>query len=428
MSYNLTLSLADPGGFDVIARIIGGGASADTLGPQVREIVVPARGTIDVPLETGAYSIQLLLPFGRVFVDSFEIAQRDLMLPIDLPEAAFTPSSWNEASTEVDIAVTAALQASPKQLSPPSRLKQLGRRTRQMFGRAGRPPQRPSRAAATLQVSSPQSFYLLGWPHSAETSEWDLLAAPPSQWSYTRMLRSGVQRIDPEADADGAALFATDQETGRAWLWAATTSAEEVASLPRLRARGGPSDRIAEVLVDVGSGTEALLTVAAPDSANRALLSYFGAARLSVLTTLVDAMEQDGSIEAAVAGPEADPLAVCVAAYVRLATSRGALSREWMHRLEKLAKANADIPDCLLVNCRALMMDKERDSELAAREQLKQVVAAGIPYFSAGLQLLREMILLSDPDEVHPLQAKVEAVARRCDFTRYVTTLRYSGG
>jgi hypothetical protein len=430
MPRSLTLSLADSMSFDVIARIIGGTRSADDGAPQVREIVVPAQGTIDVPLEPGVYSIQLLLPSGGVFISSFRIGEEGLALPIKVPEAASTITSLDAAAPDADVAATAALQATSDRVRATSPLKRLRRRTRQMFGRAGRPPQRPSREMANQRPSPRQRLNLLGWPHAEETSEWDLLAVPPSQWSYTTMLRSGVQRIDPTADADGATSFATDAEIGRAWIWAATTSAEEVASLPRLRARDGSSNPLAEVLVDVGDGTEALLSVTAPASANWALFAYFEAARLSVLTTLVDALEQDGSIEAAVAGPKADPLAVCVAAYVRLATSPGPLSREWICRLQMLAEENPDIPDCLLVNARALMGDSSNARDVTTREQLKQVFAAGIPYFSAGLQLLREMLMVSEinAEDGQPLRTKVEAVASRCDFTRYVTTLRYSGG
>jgi hypothetical protein len=209
----------------------------------------------------------------------------------------------------------------------------------------------------------------------------------------------------------------------RPWVVAIGQTGLEIASLP-LPWRSGAERAVLDIQVDERITGRAMTSVALRNSGMDGLLLYLDQGRTSLVAPFLAALEED---EGAI-GEVPNPLAACVAAYARLSTLPQERSLDWERRLKGLMEAYPTIPDCAVLYARTIMLRPsggERPRELLSA--LSSAVQAGIPYFSTGLRLLRDMLLARSPWETRQREMleKVAPVAARCDPTELMTVLRY---
>lgn len=411
----LSLSLSRPLGADLIARVIGRAVRAEVPVPPVSEVVLPRRGTIELQVEPGSYSIQVILPSGRMFFQAFEVGDDGLRLAIEVPEPARGGES--DADSTVPEAATGSQDAGGRSLGFVRR--GIDRVARKMFGSSSQGVARP-RSIARSGPMRTSAVHLLHLPSGG--SEWHLLARPPSDWPKSEASGATRSTLEP-ASVPGSEVFVVDGPSAGTWAWIQTGARDRFVRLPRLRPDDPADGPVAQVRIALRAADQSM-RVDVPSAAHAGLLAYFANARISVLEPMIDAMERDGSLEAAVSGPLADPLSACMAAYVRLAAARDPLPGHWRTWLAALSEANPDVPDCAVVHARYMVLQGGPEERGLARDLLVRAVGAGVPCFTAGLQSLRDMLLeMGGGGDLQPLLSQVEAVAARADFSSFLSTV-----
>ncbi|BCA62679.1 hypothetical protein HMP09_1913 [Sphingomonas sp. HMP9] len=482
---SLSLRILGEGGgtnpYDVVARIerlAPHGADMSAL-----DLIVPSSGEgLKVPLQAGSYNVQLFLASGRVLQQAFEMeAGASVPLTFQEPSAGFAGFSLQAASGVVSLAdiLEEAVSDRPRSEATislprttsngrvaasktvPSTVTsrgavggRVGSRTAR-FAAGGLRPQQT--VAARVGSSHSRTSDLAKKraedrkaPRTGRTTErpvglglapkgtfdgmnsWRILSDGPSSWSS-----GGKTWLAPDADEvqPGASIWrlAPDVVRGdaagtRVWGLVRGAKGLEAVSIPApwRRVDGGFSP--VDILVDARLTGRASTSVAIHDAEFDGLLTYFDRGRLAALRPMIAALERNGSIERRIYGRMANPLAACAAAYVGLAVSDPDEQDRWTAWLPDIVRLFPWLPDCAIVNARHMILRPGAAEDGALiMAALEQAYEAGVPYYSAGLLLMREMleILATDHPRAATLLNDVGPIAARCDPKQMFTVLRY---
>ena len=412
----------------VVARIFGYAAGDEDGEPIMREMVVPAGQMVEEDLPHGLYNVQLRLPSGRVL-------QRNVTIDEDshetyqffedfAPNAGFSlqesvgrdgqkvlaeavVASGNTSNEDYEQALTKAAQLASDKRTISRDLSRF-----EVTPEIEDEPTPPR--LATLRV------------HQGDAPELD--AAPA--WD------SNAPETSTELHGDAALwriAFVSDAPPQRATRrWAKVDlpgGGVEVASLP-LPWFCPANDEFssAEVLVDP-SRSGAATSVAVCDARLAGLLAYLDRGQAGSAGPLLEQLEKDDVIRDAIEGKRRNPLAACAAAYVGLAVYNPTEHEVWDRWLGNCMDWFPDVPDAAIVHARRLILRPTGpDDNAKAADALRKASKAGIPYFSAGVALQREMLTVLAPDhpDLAPLAAKAARLSSRVDPGQAFTVLRYA--
>lgn len=418
---------ADGGGESrpVVARIYGYAAGDEDGEPIMREMVVPAGEMVEEDLPHGLYNVQLRLPSGRIL-------QRNVTIDEDSHETYrfledFAPSSGfslQESTGRDGQAMLAEAAAASGNTSSGDYERALERSTQETTIRSTRT--RDSRRfieePRNEQPSPPQHARLQ--VIEGDAGPLDALAC----W--------GPQNPEAAVELRGdAALWRIVATAGsptrstRRWARIALPDGGiEVAGLPLPWFCSASNEFVAaEVLVDPAR-SGASTCVAVRDTRLTGLLAYLDRGQAGTARPLLEALEKDDVIREAIEGKRGNPLAACAAAYVGLAVYDPREREDWDYMLGNCMAWFPDVPDAAIVHARRMILRPTGPEDNArAADALRQASAAGIPYFSAGVALLREMLTVLAPDhpDLAPLAEAASRLASRVDPTQAFTVLRY---
>jgi hypothetical protein len=170
------------------------------------------------------------------------------------------------------------------------------------------------------------------------------------------------------------------------------------------------------------------LEVTVRDSALDLLLAYMKRGRLSAAEMSIDMLSHDGTILRAIEDKRGNPLAACAAAYVSLARANQKQIDVWRNWAPNLMNWFPWMPDGAIIRG-CILMDGPVSS--SSKQEIlisaKEAYRRGLPFFTVGIQHLREMLSLfgsDDPEAVEMLNA-VRSISSRCDISEAFTTLQY---
>lgn len=399
----------------VVARIFGYAAGNEDGEPIMREMVVPAGEMVEEDLPHGLYNVQLRLPSGRVI-------QRNVTIDEDSHETYqffedFAPNSGfslQESAGRDGQKVLAEAAVASGNTSGDEYEKNVRRfqAERAQGTRHYAPPRRPS--PSTLRV------------HRGDAPALD--AAPA--WGSDPVVATAELQGDVAMWRIAIADDSPPRRSARRWAKIdLPDGGTEIASLP-LPWYCAANDEFspAEVLVDP-SRSGAATSVAVRDERLAGLLAYLDRGQAGSAGPLLEQLEKDDVIRDAIEGKRSNPLAACAAAYVGLAVYNPNEREVWDHWLGNCVKWFPEVPDTAIVHARRLVLRPTGPQDNAeAAKMLRQACAAGIPYFSAGVALLREMLTVLAPDhpDLAPLAADAARLASRVDPGQAFTVLRYA--
>ncbi|HET6523182.1 hypothetical protein [Sphingopyxis sp.] len=428
----ITISFGGTGGADdsrpVVARIFGFAGDAGTT--VSHEMVVPAGKSVEQKLEQGLYNVELTLPSGRIIQRHVKIGEdthEDFQFFEDfapaggfsLQESVGRPdreilaeaavSSGNSSSEDYKAALD--LAANRARSAPLTR----GFKSRGHPAATSSTPAvaLPSLAAVSQRVGS---FDLAA--ESADSPDWESIE--PADRSGD----SALWRI-PSADAVNY-----QPETRRWARIELPNGGVEIASLPLpWLCAANREYSPAELLVDPARSGAAATSVAVRDQRLAGLLAFLDRGQASSAAPILAELARDQMIEETIFAKMINPLAACAAAYVGLAVNPPGAQEKWDLWLNNCMTRFPGIPDAAIVHARRLVLrpTDANDNDRAA-EALRAACAAGIPYFSAGALLLREMLLQlsADHDDLAPLAEKAGRLVGRLDAGQAFTVLRYA--
>jgi hypothetical protein len=419
----ITISFAGTrgGGDDsrpVVVRISGFESASDEL-PIMRQMVVPAGESVEEKLPQGLYNVELTLPSGRIIQRNVRIHEGsnetyqffdDFAKPtgFSLQEAV-----GRRAGAVLDYAVASA--------------------RRGMMSRDDDDDDAPPRRAfksrspgpGPERMQEPTVSLGIGQVVTAEDSWVD-----SHPWRDVQPdERQGAAAIWRISYADDRPPDAATRQWARVKL---NSGIVELVSLPLpwfCLSTGGFIN--AEVLVDAARTEGAATRVAVRDGYLAGLLAFLDRGQATAARPMLDALEQDDLIEETISKKMANPLAACAAAYVGLAVYPPEERERWDAWLGNLMSRFEGVPDAAIVHARRLMLrPTDRESNAEAALVLRRACDAGVPYFSAGVGLLREMLMQLSPDfpDLKPLADKAAQLAARVDEQQVFTVLRYTVG
>ena len=436
----ITISFAGTrGGEDdsrpVVARIVGFDQASQAQ-PIVREMVVPAGQSVEEKLPHGLYNVQLTLPTGRII-------QRNVTIAEDTNESFrffedFAPGSGfslQEASgrddkTRLAKAATASGNTSEREYF--SALRRSLDEEREFRSRPSvaykvdpkNPPKPPEEPAPRPARPS----------HASVAVE---VGLDPSDWG-AQPAAGQATPLEPAETFGDSALWriahddpAPPTRATRRWARIALPDGRvELASLPLpWFCSASNTHAPAEVLVDPAREGGAATTVAVRDTRLAGLLAYLDRGQAGAARPMLKELERDDLIRGTIFEKMVNPLAACAAAYVGLAVYDPAEREQWDQWLGNCMSRFPDIPDAAIVHARRLVLRPAdgADNDRAAAA-LRLAMAAGVPFFSAGVLLLREMLLqlCADHADLETLADKAGRIAGRVDPGQVFTVLRYS--
>lgn len=482
----ITLSLESApdraGRSDMVARLEPIGTASDRVAV---DLILPAgaREGRTITVETGFYNVQLFLPAGGVVQKVCEVAAGQ-NVPVVLEEIDATASrfSLQEATGPASLGalLDQAVRSRAVDTSPirggsvrATTAREPGSEQARR-GAKGRKPAatkvQASRKPAGVRSVKGTGLMVAGAPRRMPTVEVESgrrpralrgsvrAAAPsgPAMWLAPSAGLSGVATWRRLADVDGvwlreaagstlypplhardgAAVWRIDGSvaaqldlTSRLWAVVDSASGLEVVSLPapwRSIADGMVSP--IDVLTDAKVTGRAATSVAIHDQRLDGLLSYLDQGRISAVRPLVEQLDHAGLIQHVIMEKAQNPLAACAAAYVGLALFDPDEQERWDSWLPNIMTRFPWIPDGGIVHARRIMLRPRDASESSSvMAALTSAFQAGVPYYSAGLQLLREMLerLAVNRPEAAAMLSDVAPVAARADPRQLFTTLRY---
>lgn len=412
-------------GNPVVARIVGwpldGGETIH------REMVVPAGGMVEQALPEGRYSVELTLPSGRILQRNVRIDEdthEDFQFLEDFaPSASFSLQEsigWSDAEI-LDGAAAASGNTSEAEYSAAL---EKASRTQAPSQRRGLKENRRYRVAPPVELPAPPLSASLSV--LSGTVEWDVAsprgaaAGPPIQ-PVRQAGDSALWRIGPTGDKGSG---------HRQWAQVTLpTGGIELASLPLpWYCSDGNANLAADVLVDPAR-SGASTTIAVNDPRMSGLLAYLDRGQAAVAAPLLKGLESDNLIEEVIFAKMVNPLAACAAAYVGLAVYPPGTAEKWDSWLANCMTRFPKIPDAAIVHARRLLLRPTgADDNARAAEALRKAAGAGVPYFSSGVLLLREMLLLLSADhaDLKPLAETAGRLASRVDPGQAFTVLRFA--
>jgi hypothetical protein len=388
---NLILKFAgaDATGFagaDIVARVQGY-PSADNPESFFREIVVRASGPdANLPVDPGRYRIQAVLPSGAILQEDRTVAAGQDVSVI------FSPKRAPRSPVRTDLRGNPVFGARPWALRRPDIL---------------------------LYEMHPRPF-----------ADWD---DRPS-FNYNTGIAGQNLLGSPVLDGSGRSLLIQVRPQRVEYgprLWASITYDDviESVSIPapwKLRFLS-----MAQVELAMNSdpdGLNARTSVAVNDPQMNGLLAYLGRGNLGPARTMLRDLDYESTIQTAIAEKEVNPLAACAAAYVGLAVFDAGERERWDAWLPNIMRLFPSIPDGAIVHARRIINRPKSALETAeALDALKTAFRAGVPYFTAGLLLLRDCLTLfapSDPEARRMLETASRFVSR-LDQSQVFTVLQY---
>ena len=186
----------------------------------------------------------------------------------------------------------------------------------------------------------------------------------------------------------------------------------------------------AEAMVNetVGKTPGSALQITLRDPTLGGLLAYLEHGNLSAARPMVDVLDSEGLITRTIADKVKNPLAACVAAYVGLAIFEPEERERWDTWLPNIAQMFPWIPDGPIVHARRILNRPHIADETAqVLPALKDAYRRGIPFFSAGVHHLRDMLSLysSVDPEVKVMLETVSGVLSRVDRYQALTVIRF---
>lgn len=397
---------------------------------EIVEFVIPAsaRSALSVELEPGRYVVQAILPSGRILrKDAVVDAGRTVVVEFS---AGASPHEWLSWQRFEDLVPSADATDNRTTARP------LPNRERSFRSRILRESLNPAIDTPSLyRFSSPnEAQSALHWADLARVYSATGLA--PQLWNVDGSWLPKLATESAYSDGRFTVWRLSDAPNGlrtREWLLLTTRRGAELASLPlpwQDVFTGQSAD--AEVLVDSEAlAGRAALSLLVRDETLGGLMAYLGRGRIGVGKVLLDSLAADGLIEHAIFNKFLNPLAACAAAYVGLALLKPEESERWDPWLSNLMERFPWLPDGAILHARRIMLRpryrEERHQALAAA---KCAFRRGIPFFSAGVQYLRDILFLfADKDEeVKTMLEQVSSVARRIDLDQAFTVIHFPMG
>lgn len=395
-----------------------------------KEVVVPASSArgIDVDVEPGSYWVQAILPSGRILQQYCDVAGE---------ETAHVSFGDDAAAAERD-AGWLSWQTFDEGLIP---------------GSSGLLRQAPTRPSFWSKIPSLETFArlirrtILGRGDQASLS---VVACPPGReaWSIVAsetqdLFRQLLRRNDGDLPAEAF----LEKDTGRLKLWKLKSAEQdpsqrrwaliglgnglELMCLPTpWRLASGEFAEV-ELLVDMDPERlhpRASIVVRDPDLAG--LLAYLGRGNLSSVRPLVESLDLEKLVDRAISEKAANPLAACAAAYVGLAVFDLAERERWDGWLPNLMNWFPWLPDGAILHARRILLRPGINENELVLLALKRAFHAGIPFFAAGVVLLRDGLLLyaHKDQEANAMLDAVSSVASRLDQRQAFTNLRFGRG
>lgn len=415
----------------VVARIFGFAEGHEE--PVTHQMVVPAGQAIEQPLDKGLYSVELTLSSGRVIQRNIRISDDSNETFRFLDDLAGPPGfSLQDAVTQSGsrIMEEAAAASAAESSSPPrgdqgltsgpgqGGPKGLVRRLRRDRPATMPPGQLQSerRKVASLAVRK-------GW-----TGE-GLAAQPPADgWTSLAPTESDGTRALWRVTHAAPGQF---QRQSRKWARIARADGgTEIASLPLpWFCTGSQGFAHADILVDPDRSTGAATRIAVNDEKLAGLLAFLDQGQASSARPMLEELERENVIEETIYTKMSNPLAACAAAYVGLAVYPPNEQERWDGWLRNCMERFPGVPDAAIVHARRLILRPGiSEDQTQAAAALRKACAAGVPYFSAGIFLLREMLLqlsVEHPDFV-AMAEDAGRIAGRVDAGQIFTVLRYA--
>jgi hypothetical protein len=180
--------------------------------------------------------------------------------------------------------------------------------------------------------------------------------------------------------------------------------------------------------VDQSINGRAAATIAVADKRLETLLTYLAPGHVRQLSGAVDELNSE-VIHSLVFNKGNNILAACAAAYAGLAVADRQKIPEWEKWIWNLRNFEQGKSDGCVLEARLLMLrnDGSEDREERMLKSLADAFNAGIPYFSVGVQVMRDILLAlsANHEEARELLEKVAPVAARTDPYQLFTCLRY---
>lgn len=472
----------------VAARIQGILSSRESAGSvAVHDVVIPASGTVDVPLAPGAYTIHVTMPSGRIVEQSCELAD-DQRLPVMIESApdeergfslqesvsknvahvldnAVQARSWEKATEALIAKLPIEMQS---EMRDSDLFKSLEGHAEEELAKlrdsVGVPTRgRTLRKLGGAQVTALARRVLKGalneiLPDQIAGATSEAIDSAVSADETKISLRIGALAVEAGQDIWKAMASDTGAAKLASWTLAQAPAVRDAAFLWRLEGnmaepperlvgfakdgeggfellsipapwRCGVDHRLSpiDILIDASATGTAKSSIAVHDKALEGVLAYLDRGRLAAARPLVEELDRSDAIGAAIFHKMVNPLAACAAAYVGLAIFQPGEGERWDGWLPNIMDRFPDIPDGAIVHARRIVLRPGHpDENRQALAALKQAYRAGLPYFGVGVQLLREMLTLFPEDEeaVEMLNA-VSRVASRVDQSQMFTVLRY---
>ena len=426
----ITISFGGAEGGDdsraVVARIVG--FPAEGSGLINHEMVVPAGQSVQQLLPEGLYNVQLTLPSGRIIQRNVTINKDSNELcrfADDFPPGAGFSLQESVNRSDGEILANAAVASGNTSSDDYSAA------LRRVSDMAATDPRhdhlkyiiQPDNASSIGEPTPPQRARLMQGIGSLDQvagamPDWALLE-PKSQHGDTALWRvPHLQEAPPEP---------ANRQWARIEL---PNGGFEIASLPLPWFCTDSGDfSPAEVLVDPARTAGTATTVAVKDRRLAGLLAFLDRGQAIAARPLLAELERENLIEETIGDKLRNPLAACAAAYVGLAVYAPNEHERWDAWLGNCMTRFPTIPDAAIVHARRLVLRPTGPSDNArAADALRRAFAAGTPYFSAGVLLLREMSILLSADhaDLKALAREAGMLAGRVDASQAFTVLRYA--
>ena len=414
----------------VVARVqrFASSTESESSASTFHDLVIPAgrEATASLDVEPGRYRIQAFLPSGQVLQEDREIvAGEEAAVRFELGPPARDWLSWQRfEGYEPDIGALTQRGGWPH-------LTRIGSAIRgYVSGKAlekprvgGREPAASLSVLSELEELSPTELW------AGVTGTYD-----PRPYFRTSRLQEAPPDITRQEHEGSVSLWKVMRsghyEPSSAWLLLEAVDSIEIARLPLpwLDTRTGQFVEAEAVVDESPSYSGARLSLTVRDGTLGGLLAYLGRGAVPAARVLLDSLDKEGLITQTIANKEANPLAACAAAYAGLALFEPEERERWDSWLPNIMDWFRWLPDGAIVHARRMILrpyqPDEREKALTA---LKIAYQAGIPYFSAGVQHLRDGLLLyaSRDEEAKAMLDTVSRLTRRIDNGQIFTVIRY---
>ncbi|HWT14112.1 MAG TPA: hypothetical protein VN231_15270 [Allosphingosinicella sp.] len=418
---------------------------ADDPSGAVTDHAVMGRDHYEVDVRPGRYRVQLILPSGQIVSRTADVAEGDTV-PLQFsiggdPEPA--------APAADDPAATTPGRARSKR---PARRSQVAEELGASFDYA--PPSEVAAEASAVshpavavmaalatgltalvragRRASAGDVRLIEQACGSPTALWDVATdSEVPEWRKQRLAAAPSKRLEGDMKIwslrwEGG--MNTANVATRQWAYAELADEVQLASIPL---PWFDMEREAPVDVEVRrpADGEGGITIRVADPHLSGLLKVLRHGRLGVARAIIEGLEQGHLIDRAIAGKLRNPLGACAAAYVGLAIFAPGEQERWDPWLPNLRHWFRWLPDGAILHARRIMLrprgPEEIDEILPA---LKEAYRAGIPFYSVGLQLMREMLTIHgrDDEEARAMLERVTRLASRLEPEEAFTVLRYS--